>query len=180
MQKYGYIDDKGHLNIEYAQEKKVLFKNLRGEEKERTISIEESIELLEAKGYKLVEPKDESKMECPGQEYYLRVPVPYDKGEVIGYRYEKRFDFHKVELELEALKSELAKSDIKITRFHEALIVDPMTSDSEIKELIKKREGLREQIRELQALEQTEREKQAKELGLSPDFKIGHAMKPKP
>lgn len=173
MKKYGYMDKDGYLKVAYANEETRPFRNLKGEKKERTISIEESIELLEAKGYKLVEEIDEAKVLCPEEEYYLQIPIPYDKGDSIGYRYVKRFDFHKVKLKIEDIKDELSKSDIKITRLYEASLIDPNTNNKEAKALLTKRQAMREEVGKLQDLMNIEREKQAKELGISADFKRG-------
>ena len=53
-------------------------------------------------------------------ENYIIVPVPYDQGERIAYRYEKRYDYQRIKQQVADLKQALTDSDYKVMKCYEA------------------------------------------------------------
>lgn len=85
------------------------------------------------------------------EENYIVVPVPYDAGDHIAYRYEKRFDRRKIRDEIEALKTALSDSDYKITKCYEASLLG-QELPYDVAALHTERQALRDKINELEPL----------------------------
>ena len=79
------------------------------------------------------------------------VPVPYDNGDRISYRYETKFDTQKVKTQIRELKDNLAATDYRVTKCYEAsLLNQPLPYD--ISALHTERQQVRDKINELEAL----------------------------
>lgn len=79
------------------------------------------------------------------------IPIPYDAGDHIAYRYERQFDKQGVRAKIQTLKDSLAASDYKITKCYEAsLLGEALPYD--INELRTERQAQRDLINELEEL----------------------------
>lgn len=84
-------------------------------------------------------------------ENYIIVPVPYDQGERIAYRYEKRYDYQRIKQQVADLKQALTDSDYKVMKCYEAsMLGQPMPYD--IEEVHAERQAMRDKINELEPL----------------------------
>ena len=78
------------------------------------------------------------------------VPVPYDAGDHIAYRYERRYDTQGVRAEIQNLKDRLSQSDYKITKCYEASLLG-QELPYDINALHEDRQAQRDKINELEA-----------------------------
>lgn len=147
MIEYGIIDD-GYLRIREIKPIKSRQQNADGTTTEVTLSVEEQIAQLPT-GWKPVEPIDEDSMRSDNPDNIV-VPVPYDNGDRISYRYEVKFDIQKVRNKIQQLKDSLAASDYQVTKCYEASLTNlPLPYD--ITALHAERQLIRDQINELEA-----------------------------
>ena len=147
MIEYGIIED-GYLRIREIKPIKSRQQNADGTTTEVTLSVEEQIAQLPT-GWKPVEPIDEDSMRSDNPDNIV-VPVPYDNGDRISYRYEVKFDFQKVRNKIQQLKDSLAASDYQVTKCYEASLTNlPLPYD--ITALHAERQLIRDQINELEA-----------------------------
>lgn len=120
-----------------------------GNQHEEIVSVEQQIaELSEA-----WKPVDEISPEAlvSNDENYIIVPVPYDHGERIAYRYEKRYDYQRIKQKVADLKQALTDSDYKVMKCYEAsMLGQPMPYD--IEEVHAERQAMRDKINELEPL----------------------------
>lgn len=147
MIEYGIIED-GYLRIKEIKPIKRRQQNADGTTTEVTLSVEEQIAQLPT-GWKPVEPIDEDSMRSDNPDNIV-VPVPYDNGDRISYRYEVKFDTQKVRNKIQQLKDTLAASDYQVTKCYEASLTNlPLPYD--ITALHAERQLIRDQINELEA-----------------------------
>lgn len=147
MIEYGIIED-GYLRIREIKPIKSRQQNADGTTAEVTLSVEEQIAQLPT-GWKPVEPIDEDSMRSDNPDNIV-VPVPYDNGDRISYRYEVKFDIQKVRNKIQQLKDSLAASDYQVTKCYEASLTNlPLPYD--ITTLHAERQLIRDQINELEA-----------------------------
>lgn len=147
MIEYGIIED-GYLRIREIKPIKSRQQNADGTTTEVTLSVEEQIAQLPT-GWKPVEPIDEDSMRSDNPDNIV-VPVPYDNGDRISYRYEVKFDIQKVRNKIQQLKDSLAASDYQVTKCYEASLTNlPLPYD--ITALHAERQLIRDQINELEA-----------------------------
>lgn len=78
------------------------------------------------------------------------VPIAYDAGDHIAYRYEHRYDKQKVNAEIQTLKDELNDSDYKVTKCYEASLLG-RELPYDIAYLYEQRQSKRDRINELEA-----------------------------
>ena len=94
-------------------------------------------------------------------ENYIIVPVPYDHGERIAYRYEKRYDYQRIKQQVADLKQAkqqvadlkqaLSDSDYKVMKCYEAsMLGQPLPYD--IDAVHSERQAMRDKINELEPL----------------------------
>lgn len=147
MADYGIIED-GYLRIREIVPRTNRQQNADGTITETTLSIEEQVDLLPT-GWKPVEPIDENSMQSDNPDNII-VPVPYDNGDRISYRYDVKFDTQKVRNKIQQLKDCLAASDYQVTKCYEASLTNlPLPYD--IAALHAERQLIRDQINELEA-----------------------------
>lgn len=147
MIEYGIIED-GYLRIREIEPIKSRQRNANGTITDVILSVEEQIAQLPT-GWKPVEPIDEDSMRSDNPDDIV-VPVPYDNGDRISYRYEVKFDTQKVRNKIQQLKDSLAASDYQITKCYEASLTNlPLPYD--ITALHAERQLIRDQINELEA-----------------------------
>lgn len=148
MTEYGYIEN-GYLRAIELTPKIYKRKQEDGTVVSVEVSIEEQIEQL-PDSWKPVEPIDETKMVSDDEDYII-VPIPYDAGDSIKYRYERKFDTQKVRKQIQDLKDNLAATDYRVTKCYEAsLLGDTLPYD--IAQLHSERQTVRDRINELEAL----------------------------
>ncbi len=148
MTEYGYIED-GYLRAMELTPKIYKRKQEDGTVVSVEVSIEEQIAAL-PDIWKPVEPIDESQMIADDEDCIV-VPIPYDAGDCIKYRYERKFDTQKVRKQIQDLKDNLAATDYRVTKCYEAsLLGDTLPYD--IAQLRSERQTVRDRINELEAL----------------------------
>lgn len=116
MTEYGIIEG-GYLRIREIEPRTDRRQNADGTITEVTLSVEEQLAYLP--GWKPVDRIDENSMQSDDPDSIV-VPVPYDAGDHIAYRYETKFDTQKVRREIRSLKDELSGSDYKVIKCYEA------------------------------------------------------------
>lgn len=79
------------------------------------------------------------------------VPIPYDAGDHIAYRYERKFDTQKIRAEIQTLKDSLAQSDYKVAKCYEASLMK-QTLPYDVETLHRERQAQRDRINELEAI----------------------------
>lgn len=147
MVEYGIIED-GYLRIREIEPIKSRQRNADGTITDVILSVEEQIAQLPT-GWKPVDPIDENSMRSDTPDNIV-VPVPYDNGDRISYRYEVKFDIQKVRNKIQQLKDSLAASDYQVTKCYEASLTNlPLPYD--ITALHAERQLIRDQINELEA-----------------------------
>ena len=120
-----------------------------GVQRVEVITVEQQVSEL-SEVWKPVDLISEEQMQSD-EENYIVVPVPYDAGDHIAYRYEKRFDRRKIRDEIEALKTALSDSDYKITKCYEASLLG-QELPYDVAALHTERQALRDKINELEPL----------------------------
>lgn len=148
MTEYGYIED-GYLRAMELTPKIYNRKQPDGTVASVEVSIEEQIEQL-PDFWKPVEPIDETEMVSDDEDYII-VPIPYDAGDCIKYRYERKFDTQKIRKQIQDLKDNLAATDYRVTKCYEAsLLGDTLPYD--IEHLHTQRQSMRDKINKLEDL----------------------------
>lgn len=79
------------------------------------------------------------------------VPIPYDAGDHISYRYERLLDRQKIRGEIQVLKERLVQSDYKVAKCYEASLLG-MELPYDIQSLHQERQAQRDRINELEAM----------------------------
>jgi hypothetical protein len=100
--------------------------------------------------WKPVDVIDVLQLNAP-EDNYVIIPVPYDAGDRISYRYEKRFDRRKVRADIQALKDGLSNSDYKIMKCYEASLMSE-AAPYDVNELHIERQANRDRINDLELL----------------------------
>lgn len=148
MVEYGKIED-GYLRIREIEPIITRQQNADGTITEVVLTVEEQVALLPT-GWKPVDPMDENSMQSNDPDYIV-VAVPYDNGDRISYRYEKRFDYQRIKQQVAELKRALADSDYKVMKCYEATMLGhPLPYD--IDEVHAQRQAMRDKINELEPL----------------------------
>lgn len=99
-------------------------------------------------GYKPVDDFDFTQTQT--DDGYIIKVTPYDAGDRISYKYEKKFDKKKVETEIDTLKAELSDSDYRIIKCYEAALQKTDTP-YDVDTLCAERQALRDKINELES-----------------------------
>lgn len=150
MVEYGYMED-GYLRSQILEPFEQTYKDSEtGEIKQRTISIQEQIEVIKQQGWKPVDPIDEVRQNTDRENYVIRI-IPYDAGDRISYMYVEIPDVQKIRNNIAAIKNELTDSDYKIVKCYEANLEGtemPYNTQS----LIEERKKMRNEINQLQTL----------------------------
>ncbi len=98
-------------------------------------------------GYKPVEAFDHNNTQS--EDGYVIEVIPYDAGDRIAYKYEKRFDKKKIKTEIESLKETLSDGDYRVIKCYEAsLAKQPLPYN--IDDIYKERQKIRDRINELE------------------------------
>lgn len=97
--------------------------------------------------WKPVDKIDEQKLQC--EEGYIVKIVPYDAGDHISFRYEKKQDLQQIHQNIENLKNELKDGDYKVIKCYEASLTK-QEMPYNIQELHSQRQLLRQKINELE------------------------------
>lgn len=115
-----------------------------------TVSVAEQARAL-SKDWKPVDPIDEAQM-VSDDENYIIVPHPYDAGDHIAYRYERKRDKQRTRAEIQALKDSLAASDYKVAKCYEATLTGA-EMPYDVNSLIRERQAARDRINALEEQE---------------------------
>lgn len=148
MTQYGYMEGV-YLHSRYIEPKVMIEKDADGNVQTRTVSVDEQVAGL-PDGWKRVDAIDEAYMQSV-EDYACIVPVPYDAGDHIAYRYEKHFDAQRVCEEINKEKSLLKDSDYKIIKGYEASLSGE-SQPYDIVALRIERQSSREKIHRLESL----------------------------
>jgi hypothetical protein len=114
------------------------------------MTVEAQLEEYESKGWKPVEDIDTLQLEC-SEMFFSTEVLPIDKGDVIGFTYQKRLDKRLVAREIERLKTELSESDYKVTKCYEASLLGEELPYN-IVTVHSERQSLRDTINQLENL----------------------------
>lgn len=147
MTEYGYIEN-GILFSRFIEPIVRNYLDEYGRHQTETISVEAQVEKL-SPVWKPVDLIDDAEMES-GDDGFVVIPKPYDAGDHIAYRYERRRDVQSVKDEIQALKDSLSESDYKITKCYEASLLGTELP-YDIAELHAQRQAERDKINELEA-----------------------------
>lgn len=120
MVEYGYMEGQ-YLHSRFIEPINRIYTDNDGVQRVEVITVEQQVSEL-SEVWKPVDLISEEQMQSD-EENYIVVPVPYDAGDHIAYRYEKRFDRRKIRDEIEAHKTALSDSDYKITKCYEASLL---------------------------------------------------------
>lgn len=148
MKIYGYMEN-GQLQSVYLQEYTERRRLDNGRVVDYIVTEEEQAEQLSDEWKPVDFINDEIVRSAKGDE--VVVPIPYDAGDHIAYRYERRFDKQKIRGEIQALKDCLTKSDYKVAKSYEASLLG-MELPYDIQSLHKERQAQRDRINELEAM----------------------------
>ena len=148
MVEYGYMEGQ-YLHSRFIEPINRIYTDNDGVQRVEVIAVEQQVSEL-SEVWKPVDLISEEQMQSD-EENYIVVPVPYDAGDHIAYRYEKRFDRRKIRDEIEALKTALSDSDYKITKCYEASLLGQVLP-YDVAALHTERQALRDKINELEPL----------------------------
>lgn len=148
MVEYGYMEGQ-YLHSRFIEPINRIYTDNDGVQRVEVITVEQQVSEL-SEVWKPVDLISEEQMQSD-EENYIVVPVPYDAGDHIAYRYEKRFDRRKIRDEIEALKTALSDSDYKITKCYEASLLG-QELPYDVAALHMERQALRDKINELEPL----------------------------
>ena len=148
MVEYGYMEGQ-YLHSRFIEPINRIYTDNDGVQRVEVITVEQQVSEL-SEVWKPVDLISEEQMQSD-EENYIVVPVPYDAGDHIAYRYEKRFDRRKIRDEIEALKTALSDSDYKITKCYEASLLG-QELPYDVAALHTARQALRDKINELEPL----------------------------
>ena len=146
MVEYGFMEGT------YLRSKSIepIVKNMIGSDgkvQQIVVTIEEQIKNLSSK-WKPVELIDDTLMVSQDDDYVI-VPIPYDAGDRIAYKYQKKFDRKKIVNAIQALKDSLSSSDYQILKCYEASMLGE-TMPYDMQHIISVRKELRIQINSLE------------------------------
>ena len=148
MVEYGYMEGQ-YLHSRFIEPINRIYTDNDGVQRVEIITVEQRVSEL-SEVWKPVDLISEEQMQSD-EENYIVVPVPYDAGDHIAYRYEKRFDRRKIRDEIEAHKTALSDSDYKITKCYEASLLG-QELPYDVAALHTERQALRDKINELEPL----------------------------
>lgn len=148
MVEYGYMEGQ-YLHSRFIEPINRIYTDNDGVQRVEIITVEQQVSEL-SEVWKPVDLISEEQMQSD-EENYIVVPVPYDAGDHIAYRYEKRFDRRKIRDEIEAHKTALSDSDYKITKCYEASLLG-QELPYDVAALHTERQALRDKINELEPL----------------------------
>ena len=148
MVEYGYMEGQ-YLHSRFIEPINRIYTDNDGVQRVEVITVEQQVSEL-SEVWKPVDLISEEQMQSD-EENYIVVPVPYDAGDHIAYKYEKRFDRRKIRDEIEALKTALSDSDYKITKCYEASLLG-QELPYDVAALHTERQALRDKINELEPL----------------------------
>lgn len=144
---YGYMEG-GVLHSRFLSEFTENWVDEEGIQHAHTVTVEEQLKSLSS-DWKPVDKIFDDLLDCDDPDYII-IPVPYDAGEHIGYKYIKKFDVKKVCTEIQELKDALTASDYRVMKCYEASLKgEPLPYDIEL--LTSERQAQRERINELEA-----------------------------
>lgn len=150
MVEYGYINEGGYLISRFLEPIAKIEKNVEGENVEVIISVEEQIAELVEKGWKPVEPVDDSRLKAE-EEFHSVSIQPFDAGDRIGYNYVDRFNRKLVEQKINEYKNELSGTDYKVIKCYEALLIgEELPYD--VSEIHVHRQTIRDEINRLEGI----------------------------
>lgn len=146
MVEYGYMEGT------YLRSKSIepIVKNMIGSDgkvQQIVVTIEEQIKNLSSK-WKPVELIDDTLMVSQDDDYVI-VPIPYDAGDRIAYKYQKKFDRKKIVNAIQTLKDSLSSSDYQILKCYEASMLGE-TMPYDMQHIISVRKELRIKINSLE------------------------------
>ena len=145
---YGYMEGK-YLRSRLIKPITRTWVDGDGVQHTETVSVEQQIAALSEEW----KPVDAISPEAlvSEDENYIIVPVPYDQGERIAYRYEKRYDYQRIKQQVADLKQALTDSDYKVMKCYEAsMLGQPLPYD--IDAVHSERQTMRNKINELEPL----------------------------
>lgn len=148
MVEYGYMEGQ-YLHSRFIEPINRIYTDNDGVQRVEVLTVEQQVSEL-SEVWKPVDLISEEQMQSD-EENYIVVPVPYDAGDHIAYRYEKRFDRRKIRDEIEGLKTALTNSDYKITKCYEASLLG-QELPYDVAALHTERQALRDKINELEPL----------------------------
>lgn len=148
MVEYGYIEDGLYLVSKIIKEYVESYRDENNEIKQRTVTVEDQIQVYKANGYKPVDPVNEQILMSCEENYFYRLQ-PYDAGDHIAYEYIKLFDIQKFKNEINDLKKKLSDNDYKVTKCVEAKLLDfPLPYD--IQAVHAENQAMRDRINEIE------------------------------
>lgn len=150
METYGYFEN-GELFARTFEPQRTLVNDSNGNPIPQEVSVAEQVAALSSsQAWKPIDRIDDSRL-TPTEPNTVIVPVPYDNGDRISYRYESRFDCQAVRGAIADLQASLSASDYKIIKCYEASLTGD-TLPYDIYDLRSQRQGQRAAINDLQAL----------------------------
>lgn len=148
MKEYGYMEG-GYLRSQFIEPKVQKYVDADGIEHSKVITEDEQISELSPE-WKPVDEIDHDKI-CNPNDGYVVVPIPYDCGDRIAYRYETKRDLLKIRKEIQKLKNSLGDSDFKIMKCYEASLIGE-TMPYDFNTLHRERQETRKRINDLENL----------------------------
>jgi len=150
MIEYGYINEEGRFTSKLLKEYTEQYFDEKNKLYTRTITVNQQIEELIAKGWKPVDQIDETQIQNCEENYRVRV-FPYDVGNRIAYSYKKVVDKDRVQCKIDDLIKEVAATDYQVRKCQEySLVGKPLPYD--IQAIHEEAEAIRIKIRELEKL----------------------------
>lgn len=150
MTEYGFMEG-SYLRSRILEPYTEIRVDKNGNQYTATVSVAEQARAL-SKEWKPVDPIDEAQM-VSDDENYIIVPHPYDAGDHIAYRYERKRDRQRTRAEIQALKDSLAASDYKVAKCYEATLTGA-EMPYDVNSLIRERQAARDRINALEAQEE--------------------------
>lgn len=147
MTEYGFMEG-SYLRSRILEPYTEIRVDKNGNQYTATVSVAEQARAL-SKEWKPVDPIDEAQM-VSDDENYIIVPHPYDAGDHIAYRYERKRDKQRTRAEIQALKDSLAASDYKVAKCYEATLTGA-EMPYDVNSLIRERQAARDRINALEA-----------------------------
>lgn len=148
MVEYGYMEGQ-YLRSRFIKPIQETKYDKDGNPYNEVITVEQQVAELSPE-WKPVDIISDEAMQCDDESHII-VPVPYDAGDRISYRYEKRFDRQRIRAEIEGLKEALSGSDYKVAKCYEASLLN-RELPYDIASLHTTRQAQRDKINELEKL----------------------------
>lgn len=149
MTEYGYMEG-SYLRSRILEPYTEIRVDKNGNQYTATVGVAEQARAL-SKDWKPVDPIDEAQM-VSDDENFIIVPHPYDAGDHIAYRYERKRDKQRTRAEIQALKDSLAASDYKVAKCYEATLTGA-EMPYDVNSLIQERQAARDRINALEEQE---------------------------